>query len=117
MGARATMRERATIQRDASQAAESGRRGQKPEPDWQDHLTAVPCHVWFNAGREIVGTDNAVVEDRRMLVPKGTDVTESDRVSAVTDRRGNALEGFDGPMRIETVGARADHLVVYLEAV
>lgn len=117
MGARSTMKHRATIERDANATADDGEWGQKPDPDWQDHITKLACHVWYEAGREVVGTDNAVVEGLRMIVPLGTDVTEADRVSTVTDRQENELQAFNFPARIESVGSRADHLVCFLEAI
>lgn len=116
MSARGSMKHRATIERDANANTEDEWGGPQ-EPDWQEHLTELPCKAWFAAGREIVGQVNAVVEDRRMIVPRRTDLTEADRVAAVTDRKGEPIPGFEGPMRIETVGGRSDHLVVYLEAV
>lgn len=115
MAARGAMRHRATIQRDG--AAGSDDWGNPAEPDWQDHLTELSCRAWFNAGKELAGTVNAVVEDRRMIIPVGTDVTEADRVTAVTDRQGNPIPGFEGTHRIEVVGGRRDHLILFLEAI
>lgn len=115
-GARGAMRQRCVIERDmAAGGTDAG--GNPAEPDWQPHLYDLPCRAWFSAGRELAGQVNAVIEDRRMIVPREADVTEGDRVAAVTDRRGIPVPEFKGPMRIEAVGGRSDHLALYLEAV
>lgn len=85
-------------------------------PAWATHLPALPCRAWYSAGREVTDAGKtAVVEDRRMIVPRDTDVREDDRVAAVTNRKGEML--FPGPMRIESVGRRRDHLDLHLQAV
>lgn len=115
MSARATMRHRALIERNNSDQAPDDSWGGEPEPDWKPHLQNLPCKTWFKAGREVTDIKVVAVEDRRMIVPLGTDITELDRVARVTDRRGVRVL-FDGPARIESVGARADHLELTLEA-
>jgi hypothetical protein len=76
----------------------------------------IPCRLWYSTGREVIdGTKSAPIEDRRMIVPVDTDVNVADRVAKVTNRRGTLL--YDGPMRIESVGRRQDHLELMLEAV
>lgn len=114
MSARSTMRHRCTIQRD--QAGEDTGYGGQEDPDWQDHLTDQACHFWFRAGRQITdGSKTAVVEDQRLLVPLGTDVKATDRILTVTDRLGSTI--IQGPLLIDTVGRRQDHLVLFLKQV
>lgn len=85
-------------------------------PDWQAHLTDVPCRVWTMAAREPVDDEKTVViEDRRATVPLGTDVTEADRVAQVTDRTGAVI--FPGPIGVEGVLRFDDHLELLLERV
>lgn len=116
MSARAQMTMRATVQRDSSKEGDPDSWGHSEEPDWDDHLEDVPCRVWFNSEREVTdGQKTAAIEDRRAIMPLGTDVTEGDRIANVTDRLGAEL--FDGPIRIESVGRRQDHLALMLEAV
>ena len=107
---------RATIQRDASQGGAENSWGHSDDPDWQTHLENVPCRVWFDSEREVTdGSKTTAVEDRRAIMPLGTDVTEGRRLLSVTDRRGTEL--FAGPIRIESVGRRQDHLALMLEAI
>lgn len=90
--------------------------GGKGTPDWRPHIDNLPCRTWHQSGREVTDGDKVVVvQDRRMIVPLGTDVTAADRIAVVTDRLG--AEVFTGPMRIESVGQREDHLELLLEAV
>lgn len=90
--------------------------GGSPEPDWKPHLVDLPCRVWFQSGREVTSPDKtAVIEDRKAILPVDADVTEGDRLRSVTDRRGREIQ--PGPMRIESVGRKDDHLLLALEAV
>jgi head-tail adaptor len=83
-----------------------------PGVSWADHLTAQPCYGWTEAGREAVSASETVVlEDRRLILALGTDVTEADRVSSVTSR-GSTV--FEGPMGIEAVLTYPDHLELIL---
>lgn len=79
---------------------------------WGDHLTDVPCVMNMNAGRERTDDDTAVViEDIRLLVPLGTDVTERDRIGDISFRGDTIL---DGPTGIRAVLHRRDHLELVL---
>jgi len=112
--ARVGLRHRATIERDVN-AGGSDAWGGSPPPDWQP-LATVSGNAWTNAGRELVEPDRTVViEDRRMSVPLGTDVTEADRILSVTDRSG--AEVFDGPMNVQAVLRFGDHVELVLERV
>ncbi|MEQ9093118.1 MAG: hypothetical protein RLN63_03355 [Miltoncostaeaceae bacterium] len=105
--------QRCTIQRDAATVEPAW--GQPGAPDWQDHAADVPCRAVTDAGREPVDEGRtATFVTRRVLVPLGTDVTEADRVSAVTER-GQVV--MDGPMGIEAVLARSTHLELMVERI
>jgi hypothetical protein len=105
---------RATIERNLSARDSYG--GEAPA-DWQPHIRECPCHVWYDTATEIVdGRKTAVREIRKAIFPIGTDVTEADRLADVYDRTGRRLL-FAGPLRIEAVGRRPDHLAATLEAV
>lgn len=118
MGARQRMKHRATIQRDATNSTDPW--GGKDAPDWQEHLADLPCHAWVRTGvgmgsEEFRSDKVAVVENRHMIVPLGTDITERDRVLTVTDRQD--AEILDGPMRIESIGKRRDHIALVVERI
>ena len=102
----------ATIERDAN-AGTSDAWGTPNPPDWQAHLSDQPCRTWATAGREVVTdtTTIVVVEDVRLIVPLGTDVTEADRVASVTYRGGTIQ---DGPLGIRAVLVNADHIELLL---
>lgn len=87
---------------------------------WATYLSGVRCRAWFDARREsareaVQGSKLTVLEDRRLIVPAGTDVREGDRIASVTDRLGATL--YAGPMAIESVGRRRDHLILYVREV
>lgn len=113
--ARVRMTHRCTIQRDGQSGTDDY--GQPDAPSWADHLTSQACRYYEGAtGREVEEPGKtAVIYEPRLLLPHGTDVTEEDRVTAITDRQSNALIS-------ETVGIRQviDHptqLTVILETV
>lgn len=115
MSARPAMRYRATIERDVNlDQGATNDWGDAGEPDWRTHIEGLPCMAWFTAGRETQDTRIAVTEDRRMIVPLGSDVTENDRVAKITDRRGVETI-FEGEAAIEHVGRRRDHIEIMLE--
>jgi hypothetical protein len=108
-------RHRCTIERDANLASEDGW-GDQDSPDWKAHLEDVPCRATVDASREPVNEENtAVIEDRRVSVALGTDVTTRDRVGAVTDRKGNTI--YEGPSGIEGILTYPDHLELILERI
>ena len=75
-----------------------------------------PCYAWATREREIVdGEKVAVVADWRMIVPKGTDITEDDELVSIQDRLGVSIAASD--FRIESVIRRAGHLELVLEEV
>lgn len=107
--------QRCTIQRDA--AATDPAWGTPGAPDWQNHLVDVPCRARDEGGREpepVDDTRTAVFLGRRIMVPLGTDVTEADRVSAVTHRGQTVM---DGPMGVEAVLVRRTHLELMVERI
>lgn len=114
MPARSAMTHRATIQRDMQSSTDEY--NQPGRPQWEDHLVAHPCRAWFRSGREIQdGQKIASVNELSVIVPKGTDVTPGDRLDEVADRRGNVI--FQGPVRIESIGQRRDHIALTLQVV
>lgn len=87
-----------------------------PSPAAWAALATVPAWIWTTTDREVInGQKTAVVEDTRMIVPKGTDVTAKDRVNGVVDRRGTTIR--PGVWLIESVVNRRDHLELALRGI
>lgn len=111
ISSRLSLKHRVTFQRDASIGTTDSWGGPNV-PAFADHLVDVPCRVWTSAGHEAVNATTAVVvEDMRLLVALDTDVTEQDRVSAVT-YRGDSIVA--GPVSIRAVMRHQDHLELVL---
>lgn len=84
-------------------------------PDWQDHLVGLACRYWATAGRERVTAETeTVVEDMRLIVQLGTDVTVGDRLGDITSRDVTLVSG---PVGIRAVLATDDHLELVLERI
>ena len=98
---------RAVVQRDT--ATGTGDWNTAPAPTWAAHLAAAKCFAWSNAGREVVDKDKTVVvEDIKAIFPLGTDITEKDRISNITDRKSVVL--FGGPMGVDKIQRHVSHL-------
>jgi len=109
---------RAYVQRDSATGEDAI--GGKPVASW-GALKTVPCFAWIKTEREPSdGNKTAVISDFRAIMPKGTDVTEIDRLEKITDRLGVTLHA--GPIVIESVeevhvGSRPSHLELMLRRV
>ena len=112
IGGRLTMR--AFVKRNTETGTDP--RGLPLPPVWEDHAT-LPCFVWSNASREAVdGDKTAMIEDTRGLFGLGADITDGDRISAVTDRLGNVL--VRGPLEVDgPVQRKHTHLEAALKRV
>jgi len=87
--------------------------GHKGPSDWQV-VNTIPCYCW--AGNPSTNFGDVVVAETgqpQMIVPKNIDIQNTDRVSAVRDRRGNELFG---QMFVDSVARRADHLAIGLKS-
>jgi hypothetical protein len=105
------MTHRCLIERDAARLQSPDPYGNSGLPDWETHLENVPCRWWFEGVRtQVEGAKELEISTRKLVVPLETDVTEDDRIAWVHDQRGRELA--DGPMKIDSVGHRADHLVL-----
>lgn len=90
--------------------------GDSTGPGWAPHLSDVPCRAWTTGGSEPVDDNRTVViEDRRISMSIGTDITEKDQVQSVTDLAGNII--FDGPMTVEAILRHTDHLEVLVKRI
>ncbi len=98
---------RAVVQRDT--ATGTGDWNTPPKPTWAAHLAAAKCFAWSVAGREVVdNTKTVVVEDIKAIFPLGTDITEKDRITDITDRQSVVL--FAGPMGVEKIQRHTSHM-------
>lgn len=102
---------RATIERNA--AAGVGSDGWADTPDWEPHITELPCWLQSTIGHEAVIDKSTVtaIEDLRLFTALGADVTERDRLGDVTDRCTQILAG---PVSIRAVLRHKDHLEIVL---
>lgn len=106
MSARGRMTFRALVER--RQSGQESVWGET-EPVWATHIAALPCYVWSRQRSEAVNASRTVVIDEiRLLVPNGTDITERDRINGVKDRQGNTYIGDQ--MDIRGVQPRQTHL-------
>lgn len=110
MGARERMTQRVTVERSAPGAVDDY--GQ-PTPGAFATLSTLPCWVWTDTEAE--NAQGARVEQLFAIVPRGSDVAESDRLSNLVDRRGLSVRA--GLMQIEAVYDRHDHLQLALRSV
>ncbi|HET8587128.1 MAG TPA: hypothetical protein VFM74_04560 [Candidatus Limnocylindria bacterium] len=114
MSARSLMRQRALVERSSSSGDDDFG---NPLPEaWAPHITAMPCLLYGSTEREAVNeSTTAVVADLRLLAPRSADVTESDRINGIIDRRGNVIRA--GLLDIDTVLLKKDHLELTVTAV
>lgn len=81
---------------------------------WSQIGNEIPCAAWFSSGDTQSNADRVVpVEGRKVIVPRGTDILEGDKINGINDRRGNSI--FSGVMRIELVAPRRDHLELSIQ--
>lgn len=89
--------------------------GQPGEAPWVNRADNVPCWFWTDAAREVLGTTSEVIADSRLLLPRGTVVSQLDRVTAIRDRQGVVIDA--GPFVVGPVIDRHTHLEVPLRKV
>ncbi len=112
--ARTLMTMRADIERDGT--ATTNARGHPDPPVYASHLTGLASRVYSKRRQEVVdGRKEAMVEEIRMIVPVGTDITELDRVANVKDRLGVVI--WAGPMNIRAIQHKHTHLEMELQRV
>lgn len=109
---RSSMTQRCAVERDGAATDDEGN---PAAPAWSSHIASLSCRFFHGtAEREVIDSDRSVVvEDSRMYVPLGTDITEADRINGVTDRLGNAIHS--GLFNIRAVTRRATHLELLLQ--
>jgi hypothetical protein len=77
---------------------------------WSQTYAALPCWVFHQNGRRIVGNERTVSDEKSVIaVPLRTDLQEGDRVDQVADRLGNVLYG---PLQVTHV----THKIRYIDA-
>lgn len=115
MTARSKMTMRAKITRSTPGSLD---RNNHPTPGAFTALATVPCWAWAASMRE-TGADPdkvATVQQVMAMVPRGTDVTSADQVSAITNRRNETQ--FAGPFLVDgEPEGRPDHLLLTLRRI
>ena len=112
------MTHRALVERDT--AATRDGYGSKSKPAYASHIAALRCFFYRERGAgssvESERTRGTVLIDNlRIMVPLGTDITEADRVNGITEVDGTVVES--GFMAVTAVTNAHDHLEVRLEKV
>jgi hypothetical protein len=120
MSTRNVMTHRCDIQRNSSHGGTPDGWGNEQPEVWSDSIIDQPCYFWFgsNEGAAVTVMDGqkaVLVQSIKMVVPLGTNVTEDDRVENVRHRHG--AEIMQGPLRIDSVMQRADHVQLALTRV
>ena len=114
MSARSRMTMRAVLQVDDN-AGTVDELNQPVAPDWETDRN-IPCYAWTQMKKQVIdGNKLAIVEDFRAMVPRGTAIADEDRLLNITDRQG--VEIFAGPIRIEAMQVRKDHLELILKTI
>ncbi|AEQ50754.1 hypothetical protein [Pelagibacterium halotolerans] len=105
---------RAVVERNIEAATDPY--GHPLPPDFQPHGT-FRCFAWSNQSRELVESEKtAMVEDMRAMFALGTDITENDEITAITDRAGTVI--IPGRLRVEGKPQRKHtHLEVALKRI
>jgi hypothetical protein len=108
MSARQHMTQRAGTQR----PVETSDGGGGVTETYVSYLTAVPC--WWSPisnAETIFSSQMGTNPTGRVYMPRATDIDERDVITSVVDRQGTMI--MDGPLRVEAVIKRLDHLEIY----
>ncbi|MEO9677824.1 MAG: hypothetical protein ABJG86_09740 [Nitratireductor sp.] len=105
---------RALVERNVAAATDAW--GQPVAPDFQPHAT-IACFAWSKLSQELVdGDKTAMIEDIRVLFPRGADIAADDEISAITDRSGAII--IAGRLRVEgPVQVKHTHLEAALRRI
>lgn len=107
MGARQLMTQRALVERSTSPGTDDS--GNELPASWSSHIESMPCFLYQSTEGETESrSTTSVTSVLKLLAPKSADVTESDRINGVTDRRGQTV--FEGLLDIDQVLLKKDHL-------
>lgn len=105
VAARQMMNMRALVQRATTVTDDFGNPG---PPTWATLYAALACRAWVVAEKEVIDSDKtAVLVSHRIIIPKGTDIREDDRITVIQDRAGTSLVG--NTMQVTAVMERIDH--------
>lgn len=111
MSARRWMRLRTAVERKTVDPSDPYK-----QESWETVAAEVPCWRWSTASRRFTSDEAAVpIKDLRLVVPLGTDVRGDDRIGDVVTRRGRVVQY--GPVRVDVIETRTDHLELSLTEV
>ncbi len=104
---------RATVQRNTGTATDDY--NQPVTPTWGTHLTPA-CWVYNDGKRLVVDGDKTVtVEALKIALPLGIDVTNSDRITEIKNRKGDIL--YPGNFSVNEIKRVHNHLEANLKVV
>jgi len=113
--ARHQMTMRATVTRNQTTASDAWNQPGAPSYAPIDS-NPVPCRVWSISRRQTEDADKAItIEELRLAFPLTGDIAEGDRLTTITDRRGNAL--FSEPLEVGPLQRRPTHHEARLERI
>lgn len=111
MAARQAMIDRAVIETDTNTTA--GPDGLPGIPSWSESSKKIACRYYTQVKRQVIdGNKLALVEDLRLLLPKGTAIAEAQRIARIENRLGVTIAA--GPFGIETIQERRTYLEAQL---
>lgn len=113
---RARLVHRALVERNTPAAIDAY--GDQGTPNWVEHNAAMPCWLYYAPqGRIAYGDPRAapVLEQPMMLVRKGENILERDRIQGVRDRQGNVI--YLGVLVVVSVRPVHNHTELTLESV
>ncbi len=113
--ARASMRHRAIIERNAEQGVDPD--GHPLPAIWEPYLT-LACRAYTKVRKEVIdGDKTAQIEDIKALfsLNDNDDLSEDYRITNITDRQGAVL--FSGPLDIISVQRRSNHFEASLDRI
>ena len=92
------------------------------KPDWQPHLT-IPCRLWWDKSTGVRSVQREYISPARtadlsaggLLIPAGTDVLRTDRISEIRQldpQTGEWVPYITGNMEISAVITQEDHMEI-----
>jgi hypothetical protein len=110
-----SLTQRCTIERNAATDAKDSW-NQPVRDGWATHIEDQPCRFWAmsrGSGEHVTDTATVfVLEDLRLILQLGTDVTTSDRIASISLADGTEVDG--GPIGIRAILPHRDFLELVL---
>lgn len=85
-----------------------------PTYTWDTVVESEPCHFWESSETELIGTENALITKRRLVLRANIDLTPLDRVTKLVDNDSDIVEN---EFEIKQVLSRLNETVCSLEEI